>query len=115
MRIRTLSLCLRSAVGSALVVGAGWLWARLAVSAFQRHEGVTMLSNSPRVAHYELWGVSVPSAVAANIAFVIAALSLSALWNRRDIFSLLALSAYFVALAVGWVFLFADLDFEAFE
>ena len=74
-----------------------------------------MLSSLPRGAHYEFWGVSVPSTVAASVVVLVAVLSLFVLWCRRDHFSLLALAAYFVALAFAWVFVFAGLEFEAFD
>ena len=74
-----------------------------------------MLSSLPRGAHYEFWGATVPSAVTANVAILVALLSLFVLWRRRDHFSLLALSAYFLVVGFAWVFLFAGLEFEAFD
>ena len=68
-----------------------------------------------RGAHYEFWGASVPSTVSANVAIVVALVSLFVLWRRRDHFSLLALSAYFIVVGFAWVFLFAGLEFEAFD
>ena len=74
-----------------------------------------MLSSLPRGAHYEFWGASVPSTVTANAVVLVAVLSLFVLWRRRDHFSLLALATYFLAVAFAWVFVFAGLEFEAFD
>ena len=115
MRIRSLPLCIGSAVSSAALLGAGWLWARLLLSAYQRHEGTMSLSASALGAHYQFWGLSVPRAVTANVLILIALVSLFALWRRRDFFSLLALSGCFTVLAGAWFFLFVDLDVEAFD
>jgi hypothetical protein len=115
MRIKSLRLCITSVVSSAVLLGAGWLWARLVTSSFQRQEGITLLSSTPRSSYYEFWSVSVPSKVTANLVLVVALLSLFLLWRRRDFFSLCGLLAYFVTLAVAWVFLFANLGFEAFD
>jgi hypothetical protein len=115
MHIRSLPLRISSAVGSTLLLGAGWLWARLVVSGFQRTEGVTLLSGSPRAAQYEFWGTTLPGTVTANAIVVVAVLSLFTLCRRRDAFSLLALSTYFLFLAFTGARLFAGFEMEAFD
>jgi len=114
MRLKPLPFFATVAIVSAAILGAGWLWARIAVSMCQKREGATFLKGLPRAAHYEFWSVSVPSKVTANLLVVAAMLSFFVLWRRRDFFSLLALSAYFAILACLWAFLFANLGFEAF-
>ena len=98
-----------------MLLAAGWVWARGVISNFQQRENFLMLGSLPLGAHYEFWGVTVPGTVTGSAILLVALSSLFFLWLRRGTFSLLALSAYFFALFVAWVFVFARFGFEAFE
>jgi hypothetical protein len=114
-RMKTLSLCIVSIVGSALLLCGGSLWARTVVSTFQRREGVLVLSGLSSQARFEFWSLSLPATITANLVAIIAFVSLFVLWRRRDFFSMGILSASFIALAGVWVFLFASLGVTVFD
>ncbi len=117
MRVRSLPLCTSSALVTALALFAGCLWARLAISEFQRREGRAglSLSSSTRAADYEFWGISLPFTVTVSCAVLVGIVTMVVLWRRRDIFSLLALSGCFFIFALVWMYQFASLSFEAFD
>jgi hypothetical protein len=101
-------------LSSAALVAAGWTWMYLAVSAFQKEAGATFLQYSPRSAHYEFWGWSLPMNATANFVVVCALISLFVLWRRREFFLFTALAGYFTFLAMVAFFLFLGLGLRVF-
>jgi hypothetical protein len=98
-----------------IVLTGGWLWARSMISSFQRHEGFIAIGAASRGAYYEYWGVTVPSAVTGSclIALVLPMLVVCAIRRRFDLF--MGTVGYALVMACAYVWLFADLEFEAFD
>ena len=115
MRPRSNSICALAALLSMALVAGCWLWSSLMLAAFQRREGMTNLSSSPRSAHYEFWGDSLPAGIAANLTVLCAALCLFILFRRREFFLFIGMLAYFVGLGIIGVLMFASLSFDAFD
>ena len=98
-----------------IVLGAGWFWARTVISSFQRREGFIAIGAASRGAYYEYWGVTVPSAVTGSclIALVLPTLVICAIRRRFDL--LMGTVGYAFVMVCAYVWLFADLEFEAFD
>jgi len=113
--LKSRSLFVGSVIVSLLVLVAGWLWARLAISSFQRQEGFQDLWFSPRGADFAWWGMTLPSSTTASVILICGLATAIILFRRRDTFLLVAYLAYGLILAVAGFFLFGYLDFEAFN
>ncbi len=98
-----------------IVLGAGWLWARSVISYFQRQEGYVAIGGASRGTHFEFWGLTLPSTATGICLVVYVSILVLACVPRRRRALLWFVVAYAASLAVAWVFLFADLGFEAFD
>ena len=85
VQIKSSSLSVASALLTASILAAGWLWARLLISMYQRKEGLLCIGFLPRSRHYELWGFSVPFYSTGLVLLLCAIFSLVVLWRRREI------------------------------
>jgi hypothetical protein len=98
-----------------VILGIGWLLARCMIWHFQRQEGLVAIGGAARGKYYEYWGLTVP-ALATDICSAIYLLLLAvACAPRRRRGLLPVLVAYAFVLAVAHIWLFADLEFEAFD
>jgi hypothetical protein len=97
-----------------LILGAGWLWARLIVSFFQKQEGLVDISNARRADFYEFWGLTVPS-VATGVCLIVYViiLAVSCISRRRPTL-LWLVGGYAVLLLISWFIVFVELVIEAF-
>ena len=94
----------------AAILAAGWIPARLMVSAWQRREG---LRNLP--SHYEYLGVSVPMSLTALAILVCSLITLGLLIHARRFRLLAAYLIYVFVLAVVWGWAFVSISFDAFD
>jgi hypothetical protein len=104
-----------AAVVGFVILGGGWLWARSATWYFQRQEGFIAIGGAHRSEYYQLWGSAIPCYVTGvGLVVCLPALILACVRRRRRGLLWLILP-YAAWLAVAWLILFADLNFEAFD
>ncbi len=94
-----------------MILGGGWLWARLAIGIFRWKTG----SPLDRSGYYAGWGLMIPSFVT-GIGLIVHVLVLAiACVDRRRFGLLLLVVGYALAQAISWFLLFALLGFEAYS
>jgi hypothetical protein len=98
-----------------IILGGGWLWARCVIWHFQRQEGFVAIGGASRGAYYEFWGATVPERVTGIclLVYVLCLVAVCGPKRRRGFLPVILLYAF--ALAVAYIWLFADLAFEAFD
>lgn len=115
MRLRSNSICALAGVLSTALVAGCWLWSSLMLAGFQRQEGMSNLSSSPRSGHYEFWGLSLPAGIAGNLTILCAVFCLVVMYRRREFAFLTGMLAYFVGLGIIGALMFTSLSFDAFD
>ena len=98
-----------------IILGSGWLCARCVIWHFQRQEGFVAIGGANRGAYYEFWGATVPGNVTGiGLLVYVFFLVVVCVSKRRRVF-LPAVALYALALAAAYIWLFAALEFEAFD
>jgi hypothetical protein len=115
MQSKSLRILMPSLVISLSLLSAGWIWARLMISTFQRREGVTALGSSLNAAYYEWWGLTVPGATTGFGLLLCGLVTWVLLLRHDDSFLLTAYTGYLVGLAGAFIYLFGALSFDGFE
>jgi hypothetical protein len=98
-----------------IILGIGWLWARFAIWRFQRLEGFVAIGGAGRREHYRYWGSTLPELVTGICLMFYVFFLAVACASRRRRGLLPVLMGYALGLAVAYLWLFADLEFEAFD
>ena len=104
-----------SAMLGLIILGMGWLWARSVIWHFQGQEGFVAIGGANRGEDYQFWGSTLPGFVTGICSTIYVLFLTAACARRRRRILLLPALAYALAMAVVYVTLFADLEFEAFD
>ena len=94
-----------------VILGGGWLWARLAIGIFRWKTGTPRLDGS---GYYGKWGLGTPFLVTGICLIVHVLVMAIACLDRRRFGLFLLVVGYAIAMAFSWFLLFVLLDLEAF-